>query len=193
MKHLIVYAHPNPESFNHAILETTVHTLKNKGHEVVVRDLYALNFQPVLKPEDTAAMIAGQTPEDIKTEQQFISQADAITFIYPIWWTGLPAILKGYVDRVFSYGFAYAYGEAGIDKLLKGKKGLIINTHGTPKEIYDEIGMTAGLRVTSDTGIFDFTGIEPVEHLLFGGVPHVGDAALKDILKQIEESVNSLF
>lgn len=59
--------------------------------------------------------------------------------------TGLPAILKGYVDRVFSYGFAYAYGEAGIDKLLKGKKGLIINTHGTPKEIYDEMGMTAGL------------------------------------------------
>jgi NAD(P)H dehydrogenase (quinone) len=53
--------------------------------------------------------------------------------------------------------------------------------------------MTAGLKVTSDTGIFDFTGIEPVEHLLFGGVPHVGDAALKDILEQIEESVNSLF
>ncbi len=84
MKHLIVYAHPNPESLNHAILDTTVNTLKKNGHEVVVRDLYALDFQPVLKPEDTEAMKAGQTPNDIKTEQEFISEADAITFIYPI-------------------------------------------------------------------------------------------------------------
>lgn len=193
MRHLIVYAHPNPDSFNHAIMETVVHTLKNKGHEVTVRDLYEIDFQPVLKRQDTAAMKAGQTPEDIKTEQEFIAQADAITFIYPIWWTGLPAILKGYVDRVFSYGFAYAYGEQGIDKLLKGKKGLIINTYGSPKEIYDQIGMTAGLKITSDTGIFEFTGIEPVDHLLFGSVPSAGEAALKDILKQVEETVASKF
>lgn len=193
MKHLVVIAHPNPESFNHAILETTVHALKLKGHNVVVRDLYAIDFQPVLKPQDTAAMKAGQTPDDIKTEQEHIANADAITFIYPIWWTGMPAILKGYVDRVFSYGFAYAYGEQGIDKLLKGKKSLIINTHGTPKEIYDQIGMTAGLKVTSDTGIFEFTGIEPVEHLLFGSVPSVGESGLKDILKQVEQTVALVF
>jgi NAD(P)H dehydrogenase (quinone) len=76
---------------------------------------------------------------------KFITQTDAITFIYPIWWTVLPAILKGHVDRVFSYGFAYSYGEAGINKMLTGKKGFIINTHGTPQEIYDKIGMTDGL------------------------------------------------
>lgn len=159
MKHLVVYAHPNPESLNHSILETAVHALKKNGHEVVVRDLYALDFQPVLKPEDTAAMKAGNTPNDIKTEQEFITDADVITFIYPIWWTGLPAILKGYVDRVFAFGFAYSAGEEGIIKLLKGKKGFIINTHGTPNEVYDKVGMTAGLKVTSDIGIFDFTGI----------------------------------
>lgn len=105
----------------------------------------------------------------------------------------MPAILKGYVDRVFAYGFAYAYGEQGVDKLLQGKKGLIINTHGTPKEIYDQIGMTAGLKITSDTGVFDFTGIEPVEHLLFGNVPHAGEAALKEMLKQVEQTVASVF
>ncbi|XEC96519.1 NAD(P)H-dependent oxidoreductase [Paenibacillus tarimensis] len=193
MKHLVVYAHPNPDSFNHAIVETTVRALQDKGHEVTVRDLYAINFQPVLKSRDTEAMKAGQTPEDIKTEQEYIAQADVITFVYPIWWTGMPAILKGYIDRVFSYGFAYAYGEQGIDKLLTGKKGFIINTHGTPKEIYDQIGMTGGLKITSDTGIFDFTGIEPVEHLLFGSVPNAGEAALKDILQQIEETVKRLF
>ncbi|MEI7025016.1 NAD(P)H-dependent oxidoreductase [Paenibacillus sp. y28] len=193
MNHLVVYAHPHADSFNHAILETTVNALKAKGHEVNVRDLYALNFQPVLKAEDTAAMRAGQTPADIQAEQDLISKADVITFIYPIWWTGMPAILKGYVDRVFSYGFAYASSDEGIVKLLTGKKGLMINTHGTPKEIYDQIGMTAGLKITTDTGIFEFTGIEPVEHLLFGSVPYVDDAARKEMLKQVEQTVQAKF
>ncbi|MBZ5753746.1 NAD(P)H-dependent oxidoreductase [Metabacillus rhizolycopersici] len=193
MKHLIVYAHPYPESLNHAILETTVNTLKKNGHEVVVRDLYALDFQPVLKPEDTAAMKAGNTPNDIKTEQEFIAEADVITFIYPIWWTGLPAILKGYVDRVFAFGFAYSAGPEGVIKLLEGKKGLIINTHGTPNEIYDEIGMTAGLKVTSDTGIFNFTGIEPVDHILFGSIGYLDEEAYKGMLKKVEDTINSHF
>lgn len=193
MKHVIVYAHPNPDSLNHSILETAVNTLKKNGHEVVVRDLYALDFQPVLKPEDTEAMKSGKTPKDIKTEQDYITQADVITFIYPIWWTGLPAILKGYVDRVFSYGFAYGSGEAGIIKLLTGKKGFIINTHGTPKEIYDEIGMTDGLKITSDTGIFDFVGIKPVEHLFFGSIGYLDAEAYKDMLKKVEDTINSHF
>jgi len=194
MKHLVVYAHPHPESFNYSIMETIVQALENKGHEVVVRDLYALDFQPVLKPEDTNAMKSGHIPDDIKTEQEFITQSDVITFIYPIWWAGLPAIIKGYVDRVFSYGYAYAYGEEGIIQLLKGKKGLIINTHGASKEMYDKIGMTAGLKVTSDVGIFEFTGIEPIDHLLFGNVSeHLEESVLKEILKQIEEKINSIF
>lgn len=138
------------EFFNHAILETAVNTLKNNGHDVTARDLYKLDFQPVLKANDTAAMRDGKVPDDIKAEQEYITQADVITLIYPIWWTGMPAILKGYIDRIFSYGFAYSSGSEGIIKLLKGKKGLIINTHGTPKEIYDQIGMTSGLKVTSD-------------------------------------------
>jgi NAD(P)H dehydrogenase (quinone) len=194
MKHLVVYAHPKPESLNHAILETTTTALINNGHEVIVRDLYALNFQPVLKSEDTAAMRAGQTPQDIKTEQIFITQSDAITFIYPIWWTGLPAILKGYVDRVFSYGFAYSYGNEGIIKMLTGKKGLIINTHGTPHEIYDKIGMTDGLKITSDIGIFDFVGIETVGHLLFGSIGFFKDEAYyKGLLKETKDKIDSLF
>ena len=193
MKHLIVYAHSNPESLNHAILEATVNGLKKNGHEVIVRDLYALDFQPVLKPADSAAMRAGETPLDIKTEQDFIAAADAITFIYPIWWTGLPAILKGYVDRVFSYGFAYAASEAGIIKLLVGKKGMIINTQGTPSEIYNTIGMTAALKLTSDVGIFDFVGIEVVDHLIYGSIGYLDEAAYKAILAEIEAKVSGLF
>lgn len=132
MKHLVVYAHPSSESFNHSILETTVRTLEKKGHEVNVRDLYAMNFQPVLHLDDLAAMKKGEIPSDIRQEQEYITQTDTIILIYPIWWTGLPAIVKGYIDRIFAYGFAYSYGANGIDQLLTGKKGMIINTHGTP-------------------------------------------------------------
>ncbi|MEN1990085.1 NAD(P)H-dependent oxidoreductase [Paenibacillus hubeiensis] len=193
MKHLIVYAHPHTDSFNKAILNTTVDVLESKGHEVVVRDLYALNFQPVLKAEDTLAMRAGQTPEDIAAEQKYITDADVITMIYPIWWTGLPAIIKGYIDRVFAFGFAYGANETGIVKLLTGKKGFIINTHGTPKEIYDQIGMTDALNMTSDTGIYDFVGIEPVGHILLGGVGNVDEAAHAAMLEEVKQTIQAAF
>ncbi|MDE5052712.1 NAD(P)H-dependent oxidoreductase [Niallia taxi] len=189
MNHLVVYAHPNPESFNHAILETVVQSLQGKGHVVTVRDLYAIGLDPVLKFDGK-----GEVSQEVITEQEFISKADAVTFIYPIWWTGMPAILKGYIDRVYSYGFAYQYNaEGGIDKLLSGKKGLIINTHGTPKEIYDSIGMTEALIKTSTTGVFEFCGIESVGHLTFGSVPSVDDTARKEMLEEIKNEVNSLF
>ncbi|MEI5908673.1 NAD(P)H-dependent oxidoreductase [Bacillus spongiae] len=194
MNHLVLYAHPNPASFNHAILETTVKALEAKGEKVIVRDLYTLNFDPVLKGSDFEAFHSGQSPADIKTEQDYVSNADVITLIFPIWWTGLPAILKGYIDRVFAYGFAYAYSEDGnINKLLTGKKGIIINTHGTPTEIYDATGMTDALRKTSDAGIFEFVGIEPLEHLFFGSVPQVDDNARKEMLTQVEAKISSLF
>lgn len=194
MNHLIVYAHPNPESFNHAILKTTVASLEEQGHHVVVRDLYKLHFNPILSGQDFETFQKGETPADIKAEQEYITNADVVTFIYPIWWTGLPAVLKGYVDRVFAYGYAYAYGEDGtMQRLLSGKKGFMINTHGTPKEVYDEIGMTQSLKQTSDTGIFEFVGIEPVGHLLFGGVPQVDDAARKEMLVEVKQTVKVLF
>jgi putative NADPH-quinone reductase len=70
-----------------------------------------------------------------------------IIIAFPIWWTGLPAMIKGYVDRVFSYGFAYTFNEqGGIDKLLTGKKGLLINTFGTAQHFYESIGMIGSLK-----------------------------------------------
>lgn len=192
MKKLIVYAHQHQESFNHAILDQVESTLKAKGHEVIVRDLYKLNFQPVLTPEDTDSMKSGNIPGDIKTEQDFITESDVIIFIYPIWWSNMPAILKGYFDRVFSFGFAYTMGEQGAVPLLKGKKGMVINTYGAPEEHYESIGMNAAFKTTMK-GVFDFTGIEPVEHLLFGLVTAVDDSARKKMLGEIEETVNKHF
>lgn len=193
MNHLIVYAHPHEGSFNNAILDAAVGALKNKGHEVNVRDLYKLGFNPVLTNADTAALREGNPPADIKTEQEYLRKADFITFIYPIWWAGIPAILKGYVDRTFSYGFAYQYNsQGGIDKLFAGKKGAIINTYGTPGDIYEAIGMNNSLKQTSSSGIFEFCGVEVVEHFLFGGVTTVAtDETRKEMLARVADKFSS--
>lgn len=167
MKHLIIYAHPNENSLNHCLLETVTESLQAEGHDTVVRDLNALNFNPVLSLEDIRGQRMGKVSDDVKTEQDLISWAEHITFIYPIWWTGMPAIMKGYIDRVFSYGFAYRYDQ-GIQKgLLKGKQVVIINTHGKSHEEYERIGMDKALSLTSDKGIFSYCGFEIRQHFFF--------------------------
>lgn len=183
MNHLIVYAHPRKESFNHAILETAVRGLRQKGHEVIVRDLYAIEFQPVISSSE----ILGGIGEDIEQEQEYLKWADVITFIYPIWWTGLPAIIKGYIERVFTYGFAYRYVNGEQMGLMKGKKAVIINTQGKSHSQYAEMGMDKALLLTSDTGIFEYCGMEVLHHEVFESVPSSDEAVRLAWLKQIEE------
>ena len=167
MRHLIIYAHPNENSLNHHLLNTVIETLQYHNEEIIVRDLYHIGFNPVLSLNDIQGQRMGKLSDDVKTEQDHISWAEQITFIYPIWWTGLPAMMKGYIDRVFSYGFAYRYDQ-GIQKgLLKGKKTVIINTHGKSHEEYEKTGMDKALTLTSDNGIFVYSGLEIIRHFFF--------------------------
>ena len=189
MKHLIVYSHPNPKSFCHAILETAKEALAAKKHDIVVRDLYALGFDPVLKAADLAATQEGKMPADIKAEQDHIAWSDIMTVIHPVWWTGLPAMMKGYIDRVFSYGFAYSSDDKGIVKLLTDKKAIILNTQGTPEKVYEKSGMFDAMRKTSDTGIYEFCGVKVLSHQFFGAVPYVDDAARKGYLDKVRQIV----
>ncbi|WP_024953556.1 NAD(P)H-dependent oxidoreductase [Sulfurospirillum arcachonense] len=194
MKHLIVYAHPKEDSFNHAILERTIKILEDKGDSVVVRDLYALGFNPVLSANDMKEIGAGEVPQDIATEQGYITDADAITVLYPIWWTSMPAILKGYFDRIFSYGFAFKYTQDGnIEGLLSDKKALLFSTQGAPNTYYDATGMTEAFKNTTDVGIFGFVGAEVKEHVFFGEVPTVDDAKRKEMLDIVEQTINKHF
>jgi NAD(P)H dehydrogenase (quinone) len=167
MKNLIIYAHPNSSSLNHFFKQIIVESLEESDHEVELRDLYQLGFNPVLSLEDINGQRMGKIAEDVKKEQDFIDWADRIIFIYPIWWTGMPAIMKGYIDRVFSYGFAYCYDQ-GIQKgLLKGKKAIIVNSHGKSNQEYEAIGMDKALMLTSDIGIFNYCGLEIQKHYYF--------------------------
>jgi len=167
MKHLIIYAHPNQESLNGQFKQAIEKILEQQKQDVIVRDLYTLGFDPVLSLEDMTGQRKGIVNELIKNEQEYIKWADIVTFIYPIWWTGMPAIMKGYIDRVFSYGFAYRYDQ-GIQKgLLTGKQAIILNTHGKSNEEYSTIGMDKALLLTSDKGIYTYCGFQVKEHSFF--------------------------
>ncbi|MCG6553729.1 MAG: NAD(P)H-dependent oxidoreductase [Candidatus Magnetominusculus sp. LBB02] len=186
MKHLIVYSHPNPKSFNHAIMEALEGQLRALGQDVKVRDLYAIGFDPILKPSDFEFIHKGGAAPDVKAEQEHIAWADVITLIHPVWWTGLPAIFKGYIDRVFSLGFAYMIDEAGITGLLKGKKVLIINTTGSPEDMYNKSGMFNSILQTSDDGIYRFCGLEVLKHIFFTSIPYITDTARAEMLNEVK-------
>lgn len=186
MKYLVVYAHPNPASFNHAILETVVGELEKAGQEVVVRDLYGISFNPLLSGRDFAAMQGGSVTDDVRKEQEYIRSSDLLIVIFPLWWAGMPAMLKGYIDRVFTDGFAYSIKEDGIEGLLKGKKIHIITTTGAPREMYEEMGMFKSLSQTIDGGIFQFCGMELTEHTYFTAIPYIADADRKQMLEELK-------
>ncbi|EFK32987.1 General stress protein 14 [Chryseobacterium gleum] len=189
MRHLIIYAHPNENSLNHNLLNTVVDTLRSQHHEIIVRDLYKIGFDPVLSLADMQGQRMGKASDDVKTEQDHISWAEQITFIYPIWWTGLPAMMKGYIDRVFSYGFAYRYDQGVQKGLLKGKSTMIINTHGKSSEEYEKTGMDKALTLTSDHGIFIYSGLEIIRHLFFDKA----DRASSEDLEIWKEQIKNLY
>ena len=187
MSHLVIYAHPNPKSFNAAIKVQLVAHLQSKGKEVTVRDLYQSGFNPVLSGNDFTQFLQGQTPPDIAKEQDFIRKADRIILIFPIWWFNMPAILRGYIDRVFSRGFAYDYVDGAIKGLLPGKKVCIINTTGGPQEAYEQFGYHEAIKTLMDNGIFAFCGMTVVLHKYFYAVPTVTDQARKQMLAELKK------
>ncbi len=193
VKHLIVYCHPNSNSLSAAYKDEVVRITERTCHDVIVRDLYNIRFCPTLSIQDLMAFQNGDIPDDLKVERDYISWADLITFIYPVWWTGLPAMVKGYIDRVFAYGFAYAQNEKGqIKKLLTGKKVVILNNMSQPFDYYKKIGMIDSMKQTCDNGIFSFCGMEVVEHRFFGNVLVVSEEERRkniDMLKQVYREV----
>ncbi|MEG9489042.1 NAD(P)H-dependent oxidoreductase [Mannheimia indoligenes] len=187
MKHLIIYAHPANHSFNHAILEKAIETSPNN---VVVRDLYHLNFDPVLTWQEFSQTLSQQYSPDIATEHQYWREADVITLIYPLRWMGFPAILKGYLDRVLSYDFAYRNGDIESIGLLTDKKMQQFVTLGNPNEKYERKGFLAAFEHTLGKGLFEFCGIEDVKMHFFGeiGLKSTNYAAiLQKVTKSCEE------
>lgn len=189
MKHLIIFAHPNSKSLNGFLKQTIIDFLEENSHEVILRDLYQQSFNPIISLDDMAGQRIGKVTEEVRIEQEYIEWAEMVTFIYPIWWTGLPAMLKGYIERVFSYGFAYKY-EKGIQQgLLKNKQTIIINTHGKSHVEYKAIGMDKALELTSDTGIYSYCGLKVKKHFYL----EKADKANEEVIAKWKKDILSVY
>jgi NAD(P)H dehydrogenase (quinone) len=166
MNVFFVYAHPNPHSLNAALKDHAITVLQREGHEVRVSDLYAMKWKAVADADDfpeydrsqpleymTASGEAyerGTLSGDIAAEQAKLEWADAVVFQFPVWWFGFPAILKGWVDRVFTFKFAYGYRSAGNTYryghgALEGKRALLSVTAGGPEADYGPRGINGPL------------------------------------------------
>lgn len=187
MNHLIICAHPNSSSFNKAIVDRIVKVSQKLATDTVVRDLYTLNFNPVLSWEELQAAGQGITPSEIQYEQQFITQADLITLVYPLWWMGFPAILKGYLDRVLSHGFAYKTEDGVSVGLLHNKKMQQFITIGSNVEQYQSLGFDKSLNDCLINGLFNYCGISDVQYSLFGDIHLIDEQARSAILEQVEQ------
>ena len=187
MNHLIICAHPNSSSFNKAIVDRIVKVSQKSATDTVVRDLYTLNFNPVLSWEELQAAGQGITPSEIQYEQQLITQADLITLVYPLWWMGFPAILKGYLDRVLSHGFAYKTEDGVSVGLLQNKKMQQLITIGSNVEQYQSIGFDKSLNDCLINGLFNYCGISDVQYSLFGDIHLIDEQARSAILEQVEQ------
>ncbi len=172
MNWYIVLAHPNPASFTHAVCRAFVQGLEAAGAGWDTNDLYATGFNPVMAGDDFNQFSAqGPLPDDVLAEQDRLRRAQALSLIYPVWWNEAPAMLKGWIDRVLTKGFAYDVTDEGIfQPLLKLKKVLIFNTADNPYEVLESTGLNAAARLTKAEGTFRFCGVPEVEHRILGSV-----------------------
>lgn len=182
MKHLIIFAHPNQQSFNRSLVERIVQASHEMNVETIVRDLYTLNFDPILSWDELGACQAGIVPAEVKFEQNLIKDADLITLAYPLWWMGFPAILKGYLDRVLSYGFAYQTENGFSVGLLSDKKMQHFITMGNNLERYQSLNFDKALQTCLVDGLFNFCGITDIQHDIFGDIHLLNEAGYLNIL-----------
>lgn len=170
LKHLVVICHPRRKSFTQAIAQTYVQAVEALGNEVVVRDLYRLHFDPVLGEGELLDAKKRVTSRAVRTEQRHLSEAGAIAFFYPLWWAFMPAMMKGYIDRVLSCGFAY---DIKIDEMiprLTGKKALIFTSSGADMAYLRQSKQWSSMRLLEEEHILSLCGIELLEHLHFASV-----------------------
>lgn len=186
MNVLIVYAHPEPQSLNGSLRDFSVQRLEAAGHAVQVSDLYAMQWKATLDANDSTAQSGdrfnpsldsqqafaqGLQSRDIELEQEKLLWADTVILQFPLWWFSMPAILKGWVERVYAYGFAYGVGEHSDvrwgdrygEGTLAGKRAMLIVTTGGWESHYAQRGINGpidDILFPIQHGILHYPGFE---------------------------------
>ena len=208
---LILYAHPEPTSFSAALKETAVEVLSDHGEKVVVSDLYAQNFDAAAGRHDfktiadphrfhyqTEQFHASQHhsfADDLAQEQQKFLDADRIVMIFPLWWGGPPAILKGWIDRVLACGIAYTDGARFTTGLHPSKQGLLcVSTGGTPERFREEdvYGPIEKVLWPLQHLTFDYMGMTSLPPFIAYAAPRVSAEQRATYLQQWTQHLTSL-
>jgi NAD(P)H dehydrogenase (quinone) len=206
MRVLIVYAHPEPASFNGAMLRESTHALLTAGHDVVVSDLYAMRFDPVSDRRNfrTVAnpnLLNQQTEEayareqdgfvpELQAEIDKVLRCNALILQFPLWWLGMPAILKGWIDRVFTVGIAYGGGRAFDNGRLAGRRAMCSVTVGSLPSIYSEEGIYGNISSILHPihhGILGFIGLTVVEPFVVYGPARITEQERLEYLNRYRE------
>jgi len=159
---LIVVTHPETTALTHELARTVARGIEQSGHEAVLVDLAAEGFDPRFTAHDyRVSQIGGTPPDDVVREQQRIEQADAVILVFPIYWWSLPALLKGWLDRVMTNGWAYEEDSGGqLVPKLTGLQLHLLPLAWAPSHIYQIGGYGQALITQLDQGIFATIGAE---------------------------------
>ncbi len=196
MRHAIILGHPNPLSFNASAARAYALAVTSLGHEADLRDLYAQGFQPCLQRGELPWRPDFAVPADVAAERAIIDQSDVIVLVYPFWFNAPPAIVKGYVERIFGMGFAYESGDgdAGSRPLLEGKRLISVSTSGAPGSWVNQTHALERLRESFDRHVAAVCGLTVLEHLHLGGVtPGIRPDAAEAMLGEVRRMARRLF
>jgi NAD(P)H dehydrogenase (quinone) len=215
MNIFLVIAHPEPRSFNAALFQHAEHHLREAGHTLKTSDLYAMQFNPIsgrqnfttvkdplyFKPqvEEIFATEAGGFAPDIEQELEKLEWCELMIWQFPLWWFGLPAVLKGWVDRVFAMGRTYGYGRMYDRGVFREKRVLLSVTTGGPQKAYEEDGLHGDIQAILrpiQRGILEFVGFSVLPpHIVYGPAHLTHDersAALFNYSRRLESIATEL-
>lgn len=211
MNVFLVLAHPEPMSFNGALFDVARQTFAACGDTVQTSDLYAIDFEARsgannfaglrdpsylrLQQEELYAAETGGFAHDLDGEIRKIEAADLVVFQFPLWWFGLPAILKGWVDRVFAMGRLYGGGRRYETGMLRGKRALLSLTTGGPRETYISGGVNGDIMAILrpiHRGMLKFVGFDVLTPAIYYGPSRVDDAQRRQWLTAHAERLKSI-
>lgn len=193
MKHAVIFAHPRDHSFTGSVAKSYERAASGLGHSVLTRDLYRMKFNPCLDASEIPFADNFQPGEDVKAERRLLADADVFVLIYPFWLNTPPAMLKGYLERVFGFGFAY--GKNGrSEPLLHGRSLITFSASGAPLHWVQETGALETMGKLFDKYFAELCGLTFLEHVHFGSiVPGIREDAVAMKLAQVESTVRNHF
>ncbi|MBE1285644.1 MAG: flavodoxin family protein [Rhodobacteraceae bacterium] len=158
---LIVLDHPDPGSFSAAAAAAFMTGAKAAGHSTELADLHGEGFDPRWTMADIGADDSTPPPKDVLAEQARIERADALCLVFPLFWWGMPAMTKGWVDRVWTWGWAYDQLDDPEKSLQRSRTGVLLIPAGARSDEMEEEGYTAALETAWTTGTFGYFGFSP--------------------------------